>query len=383
MASMVPTSMTFNRRTLRFEVSNIKGRQTSKQQADLQEKRTSLLRRIHRWREVQLVYTPCVAPLFAPSLNIPDERRPVEHAEAIHLHLPSSLPVNLRQSITDVCERERRLREAQADDSLAEIRRQRRIIKGLWQFKKLNVAGMGNKPNTRMRTLYNRFNNKTQRCAERYRAARRALLALDPNGLWCARLRHLNADDIRGPGRDDETSSNGRFEQSWIWLVPRVQSALDIGESEEHFNESMRVKWAKSQAWVKCWEEEVLIVQEEMRRVIQYLEWKGGWWREQAGVREKGELALLHGVRAYAEKQGALCDQLAASCAGYWLPTLMGKGIQPAWESAYPGIPSSEQEVSAENGEEDPAAEDFLNVDDSDDEQEREDEEIDLFELED
>ena len=76
-----------------------------------------------------------------------------------------------------------------------------------------------------MQTLYNRFNNKTQRCAERYRAARRALLALDPNGLWCACLRHLNADDIRGLGRDDETSSNGQFEQSWIWLVPRVQSA--------------------------------------------------------------------------------------------------------------------------------------------------------------
>ena len=60
-----------------------------------------------------------------------------------------------------------------------------------------------------MWTLYNWFNNKTQCCAERYRAARRALLALDPNGLWCARLCHLNADDIQGPGRDDETSSNG------------------------------------------------------------------------------------------------------------------------------------------------------------------------------
>jgi hypothetical protein len=377
--------LTFNRRTLRFEISGIKGRQTSKQQADLQEKRTSLLRRIHRWREVQLVYTPCVAPLLAPSLDIPDlDTRPVEHAEAIHLHLPSLLPVNLHQTITNVCDREHRLREAQADDSLSEIRRQCRIIKGLWQFKKLNVAGMGNKPNTRMRTLYNRFNNKTQRCAERYRAARRVLLALDPSGSWCRRLRQLNADDIRGPGRDDEMSSNGRFEQSWIWLVPRVQSASDIGESEEHFNESMRVEWAKSQARVKRWEEEVLIVQEEMRHVVQYFEWKGGWWREQAGVRKEGDLSLLHGVRAYAEKQGALCDQLAASCAEYWLPTLKGKGIQPAWDSHYPGISSSVQGELAEDGEEDPAAEDFLNFDDPDDEQQTgEDEEIDLFELED
>ena len=378
--------MYVGRRTLRFEISNIRGRQTSKQQADLQEKRTSLLRRIHRWREVQLVYTPCVAPLLVPSLSVSDlDSHTVELAETTPLHLPSSLSQNLRQSISNVCERERRLREAQADDALSEIRRQRRIIKGLWQFKKMNVAGTGNKPNTRMQTLYKRFNNKTLRYAERYRAARRALVTLDPSGLWSERLRQLNAEDIRGPGRDDDTSSNGRFEQSWIWLVPRVQSTAEgVGESEEQFNESMRVEWAKSQARVKRWEEEVLIIQEEMRRVIQYFKWKGRWWREQAGIRTVGEICVLHGVQAYAEKQAALCDQLALSCARSWLPLLKAKGIEPAWESHYlVTTPVGHEEID-DNGEEILLLEGSLNPDDPDGDEESEWEgEIDLFELED
>ena len=50
--------------------------------------------------------------------------------------------------IHDICQLERQLREPQADDALADIRCQRCVIQGLWQFKKLNVSGTGNKPNT-------------------------------------------------------------------------------------------------------------------------------------------------------------------------------------------------------------------------------------------
>ena len=57
-------------------------------------------------------------------------------------------------------------------------------------------------------------------------------------------------------------------------------------------------------------------------------------------------------------------------CAGYWLPILKGKGIQPAWESPYLGISSSVQREAAEDSEEDPAAEEFLDFDDPDNEQE-------------
>ena len=68
------------------------------------------------------------------------------------LYFPSSLPREIRErpELKDVVDVERRLREAQADDALADVRRLRRVIQGLWQFKKLNVSGTGNRPNTRI-----------------------------------------------------------------------------------------------------------------------------------------------------------------------------------------------------------------------------------------
>ena len=91
-----------------------------------------------------------------------------------------------------MCKLELRLREPQADDALAEIRHHRRVIQGLWQFKRLNVSGMGNRPNTRMLNLYKRFNGKTERAAAKYRSARIALDVLDPGGLWSKQIRRIS-----------------------------------------------------------------------------------------------------------------------------------------------------------------------------------------------
>ena len=75
-----------------------------------------------------------------------------------------------------------RLHIAQADDALADICRLRQLITGLTNFKKLNVSGTGNKPNTRMRTLHTRMMNKIDRTANSYIATSTALLSLDPTG---------------------------------------------------------------------------------------------------------------------------------------------------------------------------------------------------------
>ena len=166
---------------LRHEASENKGLRTSKQLADLQDKQNALYRLIQNWREVQLVYTPHVATLISqtqplleatnmrPYTSLPSEVL----VENIPLFLPSSLPSHIRAlpELKEICNLEQHLCELQADDALAEIRRQRRVIQGLWLFKRLNVSGTGNRPNTRMITLYKRFNNKTDRAAQKYRVA--------------------------------------------------------------------------------------------------------------------------------------------------------------------------------------------------------------------
>jgi hypothetical protein len=307
-----------------------KGLNTSKQLADIQEKRTGLLRQIHNWREVQLAYTPHVASLISQMQHTPET-----FAENTPLFLPSSLPIHIRNlpELQEICQLERRLREPQANDALAEIRRQRRIIQGLWQFKQLNVSGTGNKPNTRMLTLWKRFDNKTKRAAQAYRTAWSALRILDSNGSWTSHLMELKDKDISGPGKDPEDTSTtkSRYEPSWIWLVPHNTDS-SIGEE---FNDSMRVEWAKARARMMRWKEESLIVQEEMCRVIAYHGWKAAWWQNQGTLRSQGDVTVLSGLSGYANKQAAICTRMAEQCALYWLPHFMEKGITAVWASEY------------------------------------------------
>jgi hypothetical protein len=84
------------------------------------------------------------------------------------------------------------------------------------------------------------------------------------------------------------------------------------------------------------WEEEVVIVQEEMRRVIAYHEWKAQWWRSQVARGSDTDDSRVHGVTAYAEKQAHLSEQLAWKCAERWLPALKERGVSPEWEKRYP-----------------------------------------------
>ena len=338
----------FSRYLIRREASQMKGVKTSKQLADLQEKRNALLTRIQNWREVQFIYTPHVVSLISqvlrPETNTPPtvsiSPAPETLPENMPLFLPSSLPADIRAlpELKEICQLERRLREPQADDALADIRRQRRVIQGLWHFKRLNMSGIGNKPNTRMVSLYKHFDNKTDRAAEKYRSAWRALSVLDPSGSWLMRFKELKKEDISGPGKEpDDNSSNSRFQLSWIWLVPRNSGLSNVETTigEDEFNGTMQVEWSKARARMERWKEELLIVQEEMRRVIVYLKWKGAWWHERSSLRDHVDGTILSGVSGYAHKQAAICSRMAENCAAYWLPHLREKGIKPAWESDY------------------------------------------------
>ena len=295
-----------NRYNLQRELSATKGKRTSKQLADLEDKWISLLRLIRNWREVQLVYIPHVGSLLASALN-GDEEPVQEPAEKLVLYLPSTLPLHIQNlpELEAILNSERRLREAQADDSLAHIRRIRRVIEGMWQFKKINLSGTGNRPNTRILGTYKSLTNKIDRYKNSYRTAYAALQVLDPNGAWSLRLKVLNDKDIRGPGKDpDDPTQNSRYEPSWIWLSCNSPSESEV--IEEDFNDSMHVEWAKAQAWAARWNEELLIVQEEMRRVLMFLTWKSSWWIGEANKRVPAASGLRDGVSAYAYKQSAI-----------------------------------------------------------------------------
>jgi len=147
-----------------------------------------------------LAYIPNIGSLVANTTS------KLLAAEDVPLFLPSSLSPNLQNTpgFLKALEHEIQLRIAQADDALADIRHHLRIISGLWQFKKVNISGTRNRPNTRMRALFNRFNHRMQQSVLRYRAARSALVSANlKEQHWEDRLQNLKDSDVCGPGKDD------------------------------------------------------------------------------------------------------------------------------------------------------------------------------------
>lgn len=203
----------------------IQSKTTTLQQAERQEKRAALQRRIDKWRDMQDVCMPAVVEL---RLGDGDALQ----AEAIPLYLPSAVPPNLGLSDT-LMDKERRLRLAQIQDTLLELRRLLRVTLGLWDYK-FQQAGFGQRANTRTRSLIARFQEKVDRCAERYRATRAALLVLDPNGSWSDQFLELLPAHVKAPRRGDDDQSEGRRELSWIWLAP-------IGSGENSSNSKAEV----------------------------------------------------------------------------------------------------------------------------------------------
>lgn len=156
----------------------------------------------------------------------------------IPLRLPSSLSADSRQAfcVVGLADKERRLREGQAEDSLRQLKRTLRTVSRLQKHRGLQTAGTGVKPNTRMQSSIAIQNERVDRLVERYQAARKALMQLDPNGEWRKRLLVLRKEDARPP-RKAQGQAEGHTTLSWIWLTRR-STAADTGTQDEEFDES-------------------------------------------------------------------------------------------------------------------------------------------------
>lgn len=122
---------------------------------------------------------------------------------------------------------------------------------GLVHWKSRQTHGTGNKPNTRAQSAINSVTAKVKAHADRYRAARKALVALDPDafklasrtdpseGKWVRVFHELSDLDIRNPRGDDLDEAppqtlaerrrhqlgEGHREVPWIWTSVRPTGA--------------------------------------------------------------------------------------------------------------------------------------------------------------
>ena len=94
---------------------------------------------------------------------------------------------------------------------------------------------------------------------------------------------------------------------------------------------ALHVEWARSQAWMQRWGEEVQLLQEEMRRVLAFCEYCAKWWDKQSSARTKDMfLDLQDGPHAYAAKQAAILCNRAKSFATMWAGPGVSSGVEPS-----------------------------------------------------
>ncbi|KAJ3509664.1 hypothetical protein NMY22_g16220 [Coprinellus aureogranulatus] len=337
-------------RLLKGKVDALPNRITAKKDAEITERRTTLLRQILLWRKIQRAYMPDVNDFIDRTIGDTEKPEDIE-VENINLWMPSALPEESRQSINRIANAETSLREAQAYDAISEICRIRRVITGVTTFKRFNLAGEGNAANTKMRTLYNGLQAKIDRAAKRYIETYKRLRELDPSGSWQKDLKELNPKEhIRGPNKDDG-KSHGKHVPSWIWLTRKGAHKLSKEELEESVDSNLRAEWCRARARAMRWKEEVQLVQEEMRRTVVYLFWKAKWWEEKSGAKMSVPDDIQRGLAGYANRQAWYCRRLATSSLTCWKPILTELKLNTKWMDGWdiPEPPAKKGKKKASN----------------------------------
>ncbi|KAJ7088008.1 hypothetical protein B0H15DRAFT_949821 [Mycena belliarum] len=303
----------------------------------IEEWRHSALVKIARFRALQKIYMPGAEAVIAEAEVARDTDAQPPKAEKVKLFMPSQMPADgedtLRGCVPGLLAMEAKLRRAQCQNALASLRSRLHAKRWLISFRNDNIVGQVQA--TKARTLIEVVGERVDSYARRYRRGRTALLsllgdAMDPD------LRELADEDVRLDGDNSDSDAAARKKlsmisagrgaraprnapgtskrvMSWIWTT---RGALDDEEGRLH--ESIRVEWSRALARKDRWTEEVMLLREEMRRVLRYLGWQAGWWRERLAPRTNVSREVAAGIRAYALKQASWHDRLAGHFRVKW-----------------------------------------------------------------
>ncbi|KAJ7016310.1 hypothetical protein C8F04DRAFT_1281905 [Mycena alexandri] len=376
-------------RNLGFDINGIGNHPSADQKTNLTERGNKLRRKLLTWMDAQVLFVPHVAVLRAEEDRArkriaATQPQPGVQVQHMSLWLPSSIRARVECDV-ELYEYEFRLRHAQAHESLDEVRHQLLLHTHLYKHKDAYVRGV--KANTRAQTRIEGVEDRTRRSAERYRAAYRALVALGKHlkrTEWEADLRPLLPEDVRGMPRAlfqdperkkllmkkgtadrkkaKERGTEAKARMSWIWRSPGVEETEEGG-----MNEALRIEWAKTRARFLRQREQLDLLEEEMRRILQFLRWRADWWEERAGQRppapedDTGRLphvvyapkhrAYPEGNIAYAKRQAAILRKRAEQFEKAWqdVPDFMEMGRSALGDMGEDGILEDEESEDDED----------------------------------
>ncbi|KAG6819307.1 hypothetical protein H0H93_013170 [Arthromyces matolae] len=302
-----------HQRVLRRDMEELGPHSTDLQRSKVIERSNRLLRKIEAWMSIQVLYMPQVAPIRTRSEIQGGDEMP--SAKNVDLLLPSSI-LSKGSFDTKFLDYEWRLRYAQAHAVLDEIRRL--ILLRTQMYKSKDKWIQGQRMHTRSLALLNRVSRRIDSGVEKYRDVCTALAKLSTHmgkvG-WESELREIKDDDLRGLSSEEDDVSEGKRVISWIWKTNTGVDALD----DEGKQEALRIEWCKARARAHRWEEECLLLKEEMRRVIAFHRHKQSFWEELATrTYSHVDAATATGLRSYAGRQVDIQRRLAGKCVVSW-----------------------------------------------------------------
>ncbi|KAJ7761472.1 hypothetical protein B0H14DRAFT_3510958 [Mycena olivaceomarginata] len=305
-------------------------------------RRTALLKRIHKFRKMQLVFMPALRCFLTEHQKQMLDGNGEQPAEATRLFMPSEIlddGQRGRACVPGLCEVEAQMRVGEAKEALEVVRNALRTRTKISRFRIRNYTGQG--ALTRGQGILRQVTIKLHIGKIHYRYARAALGVLRGHGEWEQELQVLREEDVRGLNErsisveeesqleqlDELTRSlatpagisvaaglaagEGAHTLSWIWY--KAGKPLDENDPKLHEGST---------------EEEVRLLREEMRRTIAYGETEAGDWESLAeaevledevaeGETEDGAEAaaaaeLSEGCRAYATER-ALTERVTCA----------------------------------------------------------------------
>jgi hypothetical protein len=206
------------------------------------------------------------------------------------------------------------LQVGQAYESLDELRNNLQVWSHLYRVKDRFVRGQT--ANTRARNTINVIQACIDASGDGYCAALVSLAPLLGKTGWEGQLQPLEDADKREIAEAEGSTSEGKRTLSWIWKTIGVVGVKDDGV----LHDSLHVEWCKSRARAMRFTEEVELLQEEMERVLRYLEWQEGWWHTKGLCMGWESLTKesAEGLHGYAERQAALRRSLQAHFTALW-----------------------------------------------------------------
>ncbi|KAJ7018785.1 hypothetical protein C8F04DRAFT_976705 [Mycena alexandri] len=305
---------------------------TPTQALEILKRRTAVRTRVQAFRKLQGSYMPRLRRYLSPSQKKvwdEDDQQP----EATRLFMPSDISAASRKKACapGLDGVEARLRTGEASDALGQLRQGLRTRTMTNRFKIRNWTGQ--RALTRGQGILRQINIRIHAAKLRYRHARQALLRLKGHGKWESQFRILEEDDVRALNdrslREEEQAHDeflgtlgmadglaatgvvvmgeGHRTLSWIWYS--ASGTSEAGDKKLH--EALRVEWCKAYSRANRWREELVLVEEEMRRMIEYGRFEERRWTARSTARTtmlgKPEVpvdpVVLEGARAYALEQ--------------------------------------------------------------------------------